>query len=435
MNRLYVGADGTVTLTSATRTASGQLSGLKTLAAQAKAKGATLLIMDGELQDVNVPDGVPPTDLTSYLDAQHRSLVVAPRPPSRPRFVSLHDAAAVQAARTAAKSAGMTVKAIMPLLTAACTAAATGGSAIVVHVTPDVYDVTILGQRQVTSRRQARLGQEHAARTGGLGRIVDAAASRLISGGETPTLILVQDEATTDLGTELSTGLRVVRFSTEELLTKLARTGQIADLTDDQGNQMTLDALRMERQLVQRRPLDRQLLTALGVAAALNGGLYLAANVVSQHVDQLQQQKAKLQPQDDAVLALRTANTQLEGRNAQAKALILAKGPLAADLPLIALRVAQSGGALQSLAGPNTVAPTETRGFGASVSRSYDLAASTADPQAFTGEFQQRGLASDVHDIDCSKAPCSVSFRTAPVSTPVSVLKTATSTSTPEAHP
>ncbi|GGR32703.1 hypothetical protein [Deinococcus ruber] len=429
LNVLSLDPEGQVTLIAGDRSASGPLASLRQLTLQLGAKGPTVLVLSAELRDVKPPPGLPAPEVPGYFDSLAKGLALLPDG-ATPTLMAVPDAALLQQVRAAVRATRLSLTSLMPFATAALRAAHVTSTTVILQVTTDTYDTTVLSGVGVTSRRQLRQGQGESSSTSSTGRTItlagqiDVAVRNLSSKGDLPVLLLIG----APLDDTLSVPSDTRALSLVEALLGARQPAPAALPTEEPLHRAQL-AATFERSLIQTRALDAKVFTALGLAAALNLGLVLFAQQLQAQNAQLTEQKQQLQTQADQVQALRAVNAQLAARNAQATALTQAKGPLAQDLPQLAERITQLHGTLQSLGGPNPVAPGDLAAFGTPVTRSYDLLAHTQSPESLTQGFQRDGLAADVHSVDCGSTAsrphaqgCTVQLRAAPTDTSTAVL-------------
>ncbi|CAM3665890.1 hypothetical protein DESA109040_19155 [Deinococcus saxicola] len=406
-------APGTVTLSGPKGVACGPLDTFKALAAESGVRGAALLVMRGELSVQPVPENVKPEYLGPLLGARTGGVTMF-NPATPGGIVASVEAGDLGTVTAAARAAGIRLSELRPLAACALCAAGVPSSAVVIVSSSQGYDIDIIAPGEAASRTQARNERSD------LGRVITSACARLLSAGNSPTVILIGHD-----GPVPPTELSIKSVGIEHILGTLDTLGGYSGPFKD----LVGAALPLST----RRNVDRALLVTLGLAAVINAGVWGAAQVVSGQVRALEARQGALQRQADDAARLRAGNDQLSRLTAQARALTENKGPLAADLPLLAGRMGELSGGLQSLSGPSPLSSADTRAFGQQVTRAYDLSALTPDPQAVARLYQERGLVADVRDVDCSASPCKVNFRAAPVITPAA--RPPTSSSLTEATP
>ncbi|ULH18086.1 hypothetical protein MF271_24330 (plasmid) [Deinococcus sp. KNUC1210] len=333
LNVLYLDPEGQITLIAGDRSASGPLASLRQLTLQLGAKGPTVLVLPAELRDVKPPPGLPAPEVPGYFDSLAKGLALLPDG-AAPTLMAVPDAALLQQARAAVRVTRLSLTSLMPFATAVLRAAHVTSTTVILQVTTDTYDTTVLSGVGVTSRRQLRQGQGESSSTPSTGRTItlagqiDVAVRNLSSKGDLPVLLLIG----APLDDTLSVPSDTRALSLVEALLG-ARQPAPAALPAEEPLHRAWLAATFERSLLQTRALDAKVFTALGLAAALNLGLFLFTQQVQAQNAQLTEQKQQLQTQADQVQALRAVNAQLAARNAQATTLTQAKGPLAQDLP------------------------------------------------------------------------------------------------------
>ncbi|OWL94848.1 hypothetical protein CBQ26_14160 [Deinococcus indicus] len=408
MNVLYV--DGTqALLLSPTKTAEpGPLKNLRAMASSIKAKGPTLLVLHGQLQQEKAPPAVPKDNLLPFLDTKFQSFVSTT--PGSDTLFTLHDRALVAQVNAAARGTGLRITEVIPFASAALRAAGLPDSAVIIHPLDDTFEVTVASPAHLVTRSQARNDRQD------LEKVAQTALSRPVAVGDTPQLLLIGEPtpsfnlpaAITAQWIPLDVVLRGARVPAPKQPTT---TGGVV--------------AAFSRRLDAATTIHPSLYVALALAAIINGGLFALGTATNGQNAVLEGQRATLEQQALETQRLRARNEQLAAKVAQAQKLMTNKGPLATDLPLIAGRAGSIQGALVRLAGPNPPSETDTRAFGSTVDRTYDLSAVTSSPQDLVRAYQMGGLSVDVRSIDCNTLPCDVTFRTAPI----------TQTSAPPAQP
>ncbi|GGB81196.1 hypothetical protein [Deinococcus soli (ex Cha et al. 2016)] len=399
MNVLYF--DGTqALLLSPTKTAEpGPLKNLRAMASSIKAKGATLLILHGHLQVEKPPPAVPKDSLLPYLDTKLQGFVTTT--PGSDTAFTVHDRAHLAQVSAAIRGTGLRITEVIPFASAALRAAGLPDSAVIIHPLDDTFEVTVASPAQLVTRSQARNDRQD------LEKVAQTALSRPVAVGDTPQLLLIGEPtpsfdlpaAITAQWIPLDVALRGARVPAPKQPTT---TGGVV--------------AAFSRRLDAATTIHPSLYVALAATAIINGGLFALATATKGQNAVLEGQRATLEQQALETQRLRARNEQLAAKVAQAQTLMSNKGPLAADLPLIAARAGSIQGALARLAGPNAPTETDTRAFGTAVDRTYDLSAVTSSPQDLVRAYQVGGLSVDVRNIACKAQSCDVTFRTAPIS-------------------
>lgn len=185
MNVLFVQGEH-ATLLRGEQAAQGPLSGLRALARRLNARGQTVLVLSGTLQPIEMPPGLPDDQRLTYLDSRASARVsLHPQVAGPGSILCAHDLAAITRATAAAKTAGLRVAGIVPLVGCALRAAGSPPSAVVVHVHEDAYDSNIISIAHVKSHSQvpsARLD---------LTKVITTALSRPQASGDAPQVIIV----------------------------------------------------------------------------------------------------------------------------------------------------------------------------------------------------------------------------------------------------
>ena len=417
MNVLYVPSTGNqATLLHGDQMDTAPLGNLKALAARLKAKGSTILVVDAAIQATELPVGLLPQNIPPYLDSRHGGFAV-PAAQAQPTLVQVIDGTLLASIRAAAKSAGLRLTHLVPFSAAAAHLAGPEQSMIIVHQTMATYELAILSPADPPSSRSLSASERNTP-----AQVVKAAASRIRSRNDDPRIVLVSDE-----GKDLEVDDDHLVLSLRDVLQQATKPYSPAD---EQGEQVfpAVTVAGMTRSLTARASLDKRLFVALALAAAINGGLYVATTIVGGQAQALTTTRDSLTTQAAEVDALQTANQKLVTSNEQARTIIENKGPLAQDLPLVVGRITELPATLSSLSGPNNATADDTRAFGETVQRTYDLSATTTRVEDLTRAYQERGLRADVRNIDCSTPRCVVTFRAAPV--PLATTST-TPTTTP----
>ncbi|MDR6221159.1 hypothetical protein [Deinococcus soli (ex Cha et al. 2016)] len=399
MNVLYV--DGTqALLLSPTKTAEpGPIKNLRAMASSIKAKGPTLLVLHGQLQQEKAPPAVPKDNLLPFLDTKFQSFVSTT--PGSDTLFTLHDRALVAQVNAAARGTGLRITEVIPFASAALRAAGLPDSAVIIHPLDDTFEVTVASPAHLVTRSQARNDRQD------LEKVAHTALNRPIANGDTPHLIVIGEPATgltlpapiTATWLPLDVALRGAKVPAPK---QPATAGGVV--------------AAFSRRLDAATTIHPSLYVALAATAIINGGLFALATATKGQNAVLEGQRATLEQQALETQRLRARNEQLAAKVAQAQTLMSNKGPLAADLPLIAARASSIQGALVRLAGPNSPTETDTRAFGTAVDRTYDLSAVTRSPQDLVRAYQVGGLSVDVRNIACKAQSCDVTFRTAPIS-------------------
>lgn len=396
MNVLYV--DGSrVALLSGEKFVQGDLAQLRALGAQVGAKGSTVLLMPAEIERAELPDNLAPEQIMDYLRANKGGLVVS-RPGVEKPIVYAHlDLGTLAPVQSAARTAGLRLTQMIPASVAALRATGVSDTAVIIHPLEDTFEITTVSRNRVQTRQQAKNDRMD------LQRATQIATTTLQSAGDTPDVVVIGDELP-------NTELRTHQLSLPDVMRGALQGAPVLS----ESLSMTQWVSGIEGPLTKGGKVPAGLLIGLGLSAAMMLGVLVGTRFVEKEVEQLTGQRTALQAEADAVQALRTSNDYLETRNKQAKQLTENKGSLRNDLPLIATRISEQGARLRTLAGPNTPTENDTRAFGKAIERTYDMNADVRSVEEFASAFQQDGLAADIRNVDCSKEPCTVSFRAAP---------------------
>ncbi|GGS02740.1 hypothetical protein [Deinococcus sedimenti] len=398
MNILYVDGTQALLLGPTKTTEQGPLKNLRAMASSIKAKGPTVLVLHGQLQQEKAPPSVPKDNLLPFLDTKFQGFVSTT--PGADTLFTLHDRALIAQVSAAARGTGLRITEVIPFASAVLRAAGVPDSAVIIHTLDDSYEVTIASPTQLVTRTQTRNDRQD------LEKVAQTALSRPVANGDTPHLILIGapspavtlPPSITAEWMPLDVALRGARVPAPKQPTT---TGAIV--------------AAFSRRLDAATPIHPSLYAAVAVAALVNGGLFAFGTATNGQNAVLEEQRVTLEQQALETQRLRASNEQLATKVQQARNLMENKGPLAADLPLIAGRAGSIQGALVRLAGPNSPTETDTRAFGTAVERTYDLNATTRSPQDLVRAYQMGGLSVDVRNIHCKAQACDVTFRTAPI--------------------
>lgn len=386
----------------------GPLSTLKALAQKARAKGPALLICTSELQTITVPEDVAPAQLQSFLDAQCHGQALANPAQQPPSLLAVCDSGFITQVLQAARPAGLRFTSVIPIEAATLAAAPTDlRSVVIVQVLANNYLSSVISP--VSLRTQGSPLRQTPQ------QIVETALKTPHTSGDFPTVLLVHYAAAPHDPVEIQ-GTEILNFGVHDLL-NAALTLEPGPI--EAGVPLTI-VRGMRRSLQSSGSLSPALLGTIALAALVNGGLMVGANIVAGQNARLEDQKMALQLQADQVRALRAANDQLQTRVTQARQLTSDKGPLATELPLISDRLITTDTSFTTLTGPNAGSATDALAFGGTVGNIYTVAGLSKTPQNLAAAFQKGGLRADVQRISCEKTPCDVGLRIgiAPAATP-----------------
>lgn len=377
---------------------SGPLSNLRALATKAKARGNTLLIAHGDLAQVTVPEDVPTGQLLDFLDAQSSAKAVSNPNEGRPTLIANCQGEAVAQAIGACKSAGLRPTLLIPLDTASLLAVPEVESAAIIQALPQGYLTSVVSPVEIKSQANNKVGRT-------LDQVAEIALRKPRSSGDNPDVVVVHHIAAPHDPIEVD-GAKCLMLTIEDVL-RAAMKGN----TQAIGAQPSSIVRGMRRPLTPQSTVSPLLIGVVAAGLAINGGIFVAANMVNRQVSQLQAQKATLEMQAAQTRALRKANDQLEQRVKQAQTLTADKGPLAHDLPLISARVQETDTHFVSLNGPTSATASDALAFGGPTTNIYLIAAKSASPENLASAYTGRGLRADIQRIDCKAKVCDVGLR------------------------